>query len=163
MADALLKFKAGKLIGKRYTPTKEQGQILALTAQVEQLKSAKQLSKKVPNESPHKPKTPRNDNKWAWKDTFPKVGDPTTKLFEGKQYHLNFTFHPSQWACHSSQECNKNRRLKPVKLVAAMLVEENDSGDDSQGDNYGMAGWRAFFALCWPLHQCLNNGSFPSL
>jgi hypothetical protein len=47
MADALLKFKAGKLVGKRYTPTKEQGQILALTAQVEQLKSAKQLSKKV--------------------------------------------------------------------------------------------------------------------
>jgi hypothetical protein len=44
-----------------------------------------------------------------------------------------------------------------------MLVEENDSGDESQGDNYGMAGWRAFFALCWPLHQCLNNGSFPSL
>jgi hypothetical protein len=64
MDDALIKFKARKLVGKWSAPTKEQGQILALTAQLEILSKAAKPPKK--NDSPRKPKT--RDNKWAWKD-----------------------------------------------------------------------------------------------
>jgi hypothetical protein len=157
MADALIKFKARKLVGKWSAPTKEQGQILALTAQLDLLKAGnKSSSKKPPNDSNgKKPKTnARKDNKWAWKDTLPKAGEPTTKEFEGKHYHVNCPFHPNQWVCHTSQECSKNpngsttpptgsdtsssqgSRLSAAKLAAAALTEGNESGDDSQGDDF---------------------------
>jgi hypothetical protein len=157
MADSLVKFKARKLVGKWSAPTKEQGQILALTAQLEQLKSMKPSK---PNSAPtvsKKSKAAKEDNKWAWKDVLPKEGDPTTKEFEGKQYHVNCPFHPNQWVCHSGSECNKNpsnagappagrtepspnpssRRLKAAKLAAAILAEDGtDSGTESQGDDF---------------------------
>jgi hypothetical protein len=154
MADALIKFKARKLVGKWSAPTKEQGQILALTAQLELLNKAAKPPKKSPSDSPHKPRT--RDNKWAWKDVLPKAGEPKTKDFEGKQYHVNCPYHPNQWVCHSAKECSKNpeaatdaatpdtaassvpsaRRLKAAKLAAAVLAAEGDSGDESQGDDY---------------------------
>jgi hypothetical protein len=65
IVDALVKFKARKLVGQWLAPTKEQGQILALTAQIEQLKAAKHPPKKAPNAPQKKPKTPRKDKKWA--------------------------------------------------------------------------------------------------
>jgi hypothetical protein len=108
-------------------PTKEQGQTLALTAQVELLKSAKQLTKKVPNESTtKKPKTARKDNKW--KNTLPKAGNPTTKEFKGKQYQVNCPYHPNQWVCHSSQECSKN----PKGSDAATFSGDAGSATKSQ-------------------------------
>jgi hypothetical protein len=154
MANALVKFKARKLVGKWSAPTKEQGQILALTAQLELLNKVAK-PKKTPSES-RKQKGPRKDNKWAWKDTLPKPGEPKTKEFEGKQYHVNCPYHPNQWVCHSAQECSKNpaagadavtpdaaassapaaRRLKAAKLAAAVLATKNDSGEESQDDDY---------------------------
>jgi hypothetical protein len=156
MADSLVKFKARKLVGKWSAPTKEQGQILALTAQVELLRSKQSTNKKAPGTTPpSKPKTARKDNKWAWKDTLPKGDDPTTKTFEGKQYHVNCPHHPNQWVCHTPQECSKNpqndgatpptttstgagnpKKLKAARLAAAVLTEENESDYDSQGDDY---------------------------
>jgi hypothetical protein len=76
MADALIKFKARKLMGKWSAPTKEQGQILALTVRLELLDKAV-APKKTPNES--KPKGPKKDNKWAWKHVLPKEGDTKIK------------------------------------------------------------------------------------
>jgi hypothetical protein len=86
--------------------------------------------------------TPK-DNKWAWKDTLPKEGEPTTKSFAGKEYHVACKYHPKQWVCHSSEECSKNpdntendppssnkKRLKAAKLAAAIL-EENDDEEES--------------------------------
>jgi hypothetical protein len=114
MADALIKFKARKLVGKWSALTKEQGQILALTAQLELLnEAAKTPPKKGPNDSSRKPKT--RDNKWAWKDVLPKEGKPKTKEFEGKQYHVNCPYHPSQWVCHSAKECSKNPETHSAK------------------------------------------------
>jgi hypothetical protein len=156
MANALIKFKARKLVRKWSASTKEQEQILALSAQVELLKSAKKLTKKASNESAtKKPKTARKDNKWAWKETLPKAGDPTTKEFEGNQYHVNCLYHPNQWICHSAQECRKNpkgvgaatpsgdagsttkaQKFEAVKLAAALLAEGDDSGEESQGNDY---------------------------
>jgi hypothetical protein len=66
--------------------------------------------------------------------------NPTTKDFEGKQYHVSCQYHPNQWVCHSPQECSKNPansdaaplgcgasstpnslRLKAAKLAVAVL------------------------------------------
>jgi hypothetical protein len=158
MADSLIKFKARKLIGKWSAPTKEQDQILALTAQVELPKSAKKATKKTPADSTtKKPKSAHKDNKWAWKDTLPKAGEATTKEFEGKQYHVNCPHHPNQWVCHTAKECSKNtqqgsgaatpsgttdtttkaQKLAAAKLAAAaLLTDGNESGEDSEGADY---------------------------
>jgi hypothetical protein len=105
MADALTKYKARKLTDEWSAPTKEQGQILALTAQVELLSKS---AKKPPSKP--KPTNKNNDksNKWAWKDVLPKDGEPTAKEFGGKQYHVNCKHHLNQWVCHTTAECSKN-------------------------------------------------------
>ncbi len=74
MPDALVKYKACKLVDKWSAPTKEQGQILALTAQVEQLKLKLSTRKPGPPNKPP-PKSAKNGqgfNKWAWKNIMPK-------------------------------------------------------------------------------------------
>jgi thiol:disulfide interchange protein len=70
-------------------PTKEQEQILALTAQVHQLRIAKVAPKKekgAPKDS-SKGKQDR-EQKWAWKKVLPKEGEPVTKVVDGKTYNL---------------------------------------------------------------------------
>jgi hypothetical protein len=146
MADSLVKYKARKLVNKWSAPTKEQGQILALTAQIEKLTSSrKQKQQQQPSRT-----SPSSGNqcgsgrpgKWSWKDTLPKEGKPTTKEFEGKHYHVDCKYHPKQWVCHTTTECSKNpasigasppgvaadssskgpdkRQLKAAKLAAAI-------------------------------------------
>jgi hypothetical protein len=147
MADSLTKYKARKLGDTWSTPTKEQGQILALSAQVELLKSA---AKQQPTESTPKkePKSGKKDNKWAWKDVLPKEGEPTTKEFGGKHYHVNCKHHPNQWVCHTTAECSKNpsndvtsppgstgsgsdtaRRLAEAKIAATARIDAKDEGE----------------------------------
>jgi hypothetical protein len=139
-------------------PAKEQGQILALSAQLEQLKSKRSQTKQpiasgaiVPPEK--KPKRAKNPE-WAWKDVMPKSGEPTTKDFEGKHYHIGCKFHPNRWVCHPAEDCSLNpaniaaaassatpssgneetkaasRRLKKAKLAAALLEEEEETEED---------------------------------
>jgi hypothetical protein len=79
MIDTDMKHRARKLCNKGSAPAKEQEQILALTARVEQLKFQK-LPKPVPKKPAPTGKKPKKDNKWAWKDTLPKDGKPCTKL-----------------------------------------------------------------------------------
>jgi hypothetical protein len=81
MIDTDMKHRSRKLYNKWLPPTKEQEQILALTAHVEQLKSQK-LPMLIPKKPAPTGKKPKKDNKWAWKDTLPKDGEPCTKLFE---------------------------------------------------------------------------------
>jgi hypothetical protein len=100
MIGTNMKHRARKLCNKWLAPTKEQEQILALTARVEQLKSQK-LPKLVPKKPAPTGKKPKKDNKWAWKDTLPKDGEPHTKLFEGKQQCCDCPFHKDQWICHT--------------------------------------------------------------
>ena len=78
----------------------------------------------------------------------PKAGEPTTKDFKGKHYHLGCKFHVDRWVCHTSEECSKNpdkaskdsakgssseggHRLKAAKLAAALLEDDDDSGSES--------------------------------
>jgi hypothetical protein len=150
ISDTTTKYKARTMNHKWAAPTKEQGQILALTAQIERLQSARKPDKSKQHQRasrtmPKRDSDAPKDNKWAWKDILPKEGEPTTKTFVGKNYHVDRKFHPKQWVCHTSEECSKNpanadgneptsnkKRLKAAKLSAAILEEED--GDDSAED-----------------------------
>jgi hypothetical protein len=157
MADALTKYKARKLTDEWSAPTKEQGQILALTAQVELLSKS---ARKPPSKPP--PKTWKKDkDKWAWKDVLPKDGEPTTKDFGGKTYHVNCTHHPNQWVCHTTAECSKNpandgaippgkpktkadfksessveRKLQKAKIAASSSTDSGHTDEESDGDDF---------------------------
>ena len=152
MADALAKFEARKLNDEWSTPTKEQGQILALTAQVELLTKS---SKKAPSK-PNPPKTGKkgkDKNKWAWKEVLPKQGEPRTKDFGGKHYHVDCKYHPDQWVCHSTAECSKNpandgtppakpetssteRRLQGAQLANSITDDSGNTEEESDGDDF---------------------------
>jgi hypothetical protein len=152
------KYRTRKLNKEWSAPTKEQEQIVALTAQIDHMRSAK--PPKQPRQSDaKKPKKDKN-SKWAWKDVLPKGNEPTTKLFESKQYHVNCPYHKGQWVCHTLDECFKNpanastsgdlpssgvsaattssRRLQRAQLAAALLDDGDDDGaalaDEDEGD-----------------------------
>jgi hypothetical protein len=172
MEDSATKYRARKLTGKWSAPTKEQEQILALTAQVEKFKSSghkskpKATSSKTKTSSGNqssKTKAPRQ-GEWAWKDVMPKEGEPVTKEFKGKHYHIGCKFHENRWVCHTTEECSKNpanadaasaaaasaasaadaptttakkpsKRLKAAQLAAALLEEDEEDGEASLGSN----------------------------
>jgi hypothetical protein len=159
MSESLVKYKARMLVGKWSAPTKEQGQILALTAQVEHLKSTRKSGKTAPS-APQSALTSASKQKqdagWAWKKKIPQEGEATTKEFDGKQYSVNCKFHPKQWVCHTSAECSKNpanteddttsnpaesnstsRRLKAAKIAVSLVeTDEEDPDEDSEGDGF---------------------------
>lgn len=150
MVDMLAKYRARVLTKEWSAPTKEQEQIIALSAQIDQLKSRKSPSTKVkrPAET-GTPKKPKKDNKWAWKDVLPTGNQPTTKVFEGKDYHVNCPYHKNQWVCHTAEECSKNpanasaggrpnspavtpgaRRLQAAQLAASLLEDDEDFDEE---------------------------------
>jgi hypothetical protein len=142
------KFKTRVLLKTWSAPTKEQEQILALTAQVNQLripKAAPKKDKRAPKD-PSKAKQDK-DEKWAWKKVLPKEGEPVTKVMDGKNYHLECEHHPNQWVCHTTAECSKNpanngvpkdvnskQRLKKARLAAAALLAEEGEDEESDED-----------------------------
>jgi hypothetical protein len=77
----------------------------------------------------------------------PKDGEPKTKNFEGRKYHIDCKYHPKQWVCHTESECSKNPvnasqlqaadcRLPAANINPALADQGEDSAADSQGDNY---------------------------
>jgi hypothetical protein len=158
------KYKTRLLTGEWSAPTKEQEQILALTAQVDKLGIAATPTKKdkQKNGQSNTPNHPENASKaklkrhkkWAWQKILPKEGEPVTKVVDGTTYHLECEHHPKQWVCHTSAECSKNpknngvprysgdsavnakKQLKAAYIAAAAAVTEH--GDDmSDGDPDG--------------------------
>jgi hypothetical protein len=141
------KFKTRVLLKTWSAPTKEQEQILALTAQVHQLHITKATPKadKCAHRDPSKAKQDK-DQKWAWKNkVLPKEGEPVTKVMDCKNYHLECEHHPNQWVCHTTAECRKNpatngvpkdahakQHLKKARLAAAALLAEE--GEDEESD-----------------------------
>jgi hypothetical protein len=134
------KFKTRVLLKTWSAPTKEQEQILALTAQVHQLRIAKAAPKKEKRAPKDSSKGKQDkDTKWAWKKVLPKEGEPVTKVVDGKNYHLACEHHPNQWVCHTTAECSKNpanngvpkdvqakQCFKKARLAAAALLAEDD-------------------------------------
>jgi hypothetical protein len=159
MIDTDMKHRGWKLCNKWSAPAKEQEQILALTAHIEQLKSHK-LSKLVPCEpapTGNIPKKTKKDNKWAWKDILPKDGKPRTKLFKETQHHCDCPHHKNHWVCHAVEECMRNpanappagvcpaladraatpgaRRHQRAQLAAALLKEKEESSEEEEEDD----------------------------
>jgi hypothetical protein len=155
MADMLVKYKARILVGKLSAPSKEQGQILALSAQLATMIAAKKSARTKDDPNDRKKKIKKDKNKWAWKDTLPGPGEATTKTFEGKCYHVNCQYHPNQWVCHETADCSKNpanagaappatgtppvasgtsssRRLRQAQLAAALLEEGGESDEEDE-------------------------------
>jgi hypothetical protein len=90
------KFKTRVLLKAWSAPTKEKEQILALTAQVNQLcLPPKKAAQSNPKKDAIKSKQGR-EKKWAWKKILPKEADPVTKVVDGKSYHLACAHHPKQ-------------------------------------------------------------------
>jgi hypothetical protein len=98
------KYKTRILAGEWSAPTKEQEQIIALTAQVDKLRLAatpkkdkqknEQSNTYNPQKNTSKAKLER-EKKWAWKKGLPKEGEPVTKVVDGTSYHLERE-HPPQ-------------------------------------------------------------------
>ena len=153
------KFKTRVLLQAWSAPTKEQEQILALTAQVSQLQKSTSPKKdrNVPNTPPKSAskKQQERDQKWAWKKILPKEGEPVIQVVEGKTYHLACIYHPLQWVCHTTAECSKNpanagapqppvdsvsgakKRLKLARIAAAArLAEAEGEASDQEEDDY---------------------------
>ena len=143
-------------------PTKEQEQILALTAQLAVIKkktrgstppNPKALSnaqKKMKKAADDKKRQKRQDadTKWAWKRIMPAEGEPRVKLVGAKTYNCNCKFHPAQWVEHTQDNCKLNpnspttndspskeskRRIKAAR-VAAALLEDDDSDDTTDNE-----------------------------
>jgi hypothetical protein len=143
------KYKTRVLLKTWSAPTKEQEQILALTAQVNQLliaKAAPNKDKRTPPKDLSKRKQDR-EQKWAWKKILPKEGEPVTKVVDGKTYHLACEHHPKQWVCHTTAECSKNpanngvpkdadskQSLKKARIAAAALLAEEGEDEESDED-----------------------------
>ena len=149
------KYKTRVLLKTWSAPTKEQEQILALTAQVGQLRLASKATpqKEKRNTPPRVPSKTRQEReqKWAWKKILPKEGEPVTKVVDGTTYHLECEHHPKQWVCHTTAECSKNpanngvpkdanskQRLKKARIAAAALhaEEAGDEESDEDPDSY---------------------------
>jgi hypothetical protein len=143
------KFKTRVLLKTWSASTKEQEQILALTAQANQLRITKAANPKMDKRAPKDPSQTKQDReqKWAWKKVLPKEGEPVTKVMDGKHYHLECEHHPKQWVCHTTAECSKNptnngvpkdensnQRLKKARIAAAALLAEEDEDEESDED-----------------------------
>ena len=145
------KYKTRVLLKTWSAPTKEQEQILALTAQVGQLRLASKATpqKEKRNTPPRVPSKTRQEReeKWAWKKILPKEGEPVTKVVDGTTYHLECEHHPKQWVCHTTAECSKNpandgvpkdanskQRLKKARIAAAALLSEEGEDEESDED-----------------------------
>ena len=93
-----------------------QEQLVALTAQLEQIKiKNKQLQAKLRKEQISKPQPksnskPKDNNKWKWKTVPPKANEKT-KDFEGKTYY--WCRYHKKWTLHKTEECRLQRK-KPI-------------------------------------------------
>ena len=119
--------------GKWLKSQAREQQLVALTAQLEQIelknRQLRNQLKKSGNKTtpppkntktkPGKPGTP-NKNKWAWKDVKPKSGQ-TTKVVDGKTYY--WCQYHKKWTLHKSEEC----RLKP---------KDDDNKDGGSDDKH---------------------------
>jgi hypothetical protein len=100
------------------------------------------------------------------KNGMPTDGKPVTKDFEGRQYHINYKYHPKQWVCHSESSCSKNpsnlglpppinkngRKLPAAQINSAMTDPSEDLAEESQEEDYRKICRKAFFfAFCRPL------------
>ena len=122
MATAKAKYMARKQSELWNAPTIEQEQILALTAQIDSLKTKANstTAKKTSDKASKKQNSSTKDS--AWKKIAPKSGDSQTKTLNSNTY--NWCPHHKQWTVHDPAECRLNPNF-------------NDADDSDAKDSAG--------------------------
>jgi hypothetical protein len=111
---------------------------LALTAQVEQLKSSKPKQAALCSCRHHYRLRFQEGSKhnqspeWAWKNVMPKDAEPTIKDFRGKHYHLTCQF-LIDGVCHTTEDCSKNPDTYANTSTAAASTSATDKGEKKTG------------------------------
>jgi hypothetical protein len=140
MHQALTKFKDLKRSKKWQAPTAEEEQIVALVAQVEQLKKFTKKTKSGEKVVEKKRKQRRDDDpKYAWKLVKPKQGDPSKKEVTGKTYH--WCPKHNAWTLHEPGACrlegggNKHKQKGEAgELTMMQAITEEDSDFESDDE-----------------------------
>ena len=127
-----------------------QQQLIALTAQLQQIKSNKPKTSATNAGTPnhrnkgkgkstsHRTNNINNnkDNKWAWKSVKPKTGQAHSKTVDNKHYH--WCPHHNKWTLHKPSECRLNPNVKE------QLADKPK--DSSNADPSAAVGLSAIFA-----------------
>ena len=152
MQVALIKYKDRKRSEMWQTPSPEEEQIMALTAQVGELQKQKSSSKAT-SDKPKKKKGGSDSkkktfaeryagDKYAWKLVPPASGEPKSKEVNKKTYH--FCPHHNEgaglWVLHSPAKCdrreektdtpNKDKTMSLTKVLQAIQAENGDESSD---------------------------------
>ena len=131
MQVALTKYKDRKRSDTWQAPSAEEEQILALTAQISDLKRARANPKaneksKQGTESKKASKAKMAD-KYAWKLVPPASGEPTTKEHNKKTYHFcpHHNNEAGAWVIHHPSKCDRREvrdKEKPIEKGKAMSL-----------------------------------------
>ena len=140
MHQALTKFKDLKRSKKWQAPTAEEEQIVALVAQVEQLKKFTKKSKSSSEKVADKIRKKRRDDdpKYAWKMVKPKQGETSKKEVNGKTYH--WCPKHNAWTLHEPGACrlekgeNKHKQKGEEGELTMMQAMTEDSDIESDDD-----------------------------
>ena len=151
MQVALIKYKDRKRSDLWQAPSVEEEQIIALTAQIDEMQKEKAMTAtandkpKRPTESKKKSRTDRYAEKYAWKLVPPASGEPKTKEVNKKTYH--FCPHHNNgvgaWVIHHPNKCDRREEKKdvPAKAKASMsltkvlqAIQEDADGSSSDED-----------------------------
>ena len=157
MQVALIKFKDRKRSDKWQAPSAEEEQILALTAQIGDLKKEKSAladkakkggSKNKQGDGKKAREAAKMAERYAWKLVPPEPGEPKTKEVNGKTYH--FCMHHNDgkgaWVIHHPDKCDrretKNHKGKSAEEKKVMTltkalkaIHEEDDDDAASSDD----------------------------
>jgi predicted RNA-binding protein YlxR (DUF448 family) len=151
MQVALIKFKDRKRSDKWQAPSAEEEQILALTAQIGDLKKEKSAladkakkggSKNKQGDGKKAKEAAKMAERYAWKLVPPETGEPRTKEVNGKTYH--FCMHHNDgkgaWVIHHPDKCDKREtknqkgksaaEKKVMSLTKALKAIHEEDDDD---------------------------------
>ena len=142
MHSFLTKFKDLVRDNRWQAPTAEEAQIVALSAQVEQLQKANGHLKKATKKnerggSDRSKKRSDDDPKYAWKKVKPKQGESKTKVVNGKTYH--WCDKHKAWTLHTNNECrlsadNGEGTTEGLTLNQALVDFDEDSESEDEED-----------------------------
>jgi hypothetical protein len=122
-----MKCRARKLNKQWSAPTKEQEQILALTACIEQLKSQK-MPKLIPKKPPTGMKA-QEGQQVGMEGHLAQGWQTSHQAFRGQAAPRQLSLpHKDQWVCHTNEECSKNPVNAPDNTGARAPLGEQDQG-----------------------------------
>jgi hypothetical protein len=160
MQIALTKFKDRTRAGKWQAPSADEAQIIALKAELQDIKAnnkagkgkenagntdGNHVGKKIGNKTK---KSDNANNKYAWKLVPPATGEPKTKVVNEKEYHFcpNHNEEKGAWVLHNPNQCNAsklsgstsskqpgkqaNKALALSKALQAIQEEDDYSSDE---------------------------------